>query len=44
MDENLVPKDLRKAYASREILSIEQKHMIPAVTHYYEDPLLMDFL
>lgn len=41
MNETLVPKDLRKAYTSKEILSIEQKHVIPAVTHYYEDPLLI---
>ncbi len=41
MDETLVPKDLRKAYTSKEILAIEQKHMIPAVTHYFEDPILI---
>ncbi len=41
MDENLVPKDLRKAYTKKEILAIEQKHIIPAVSHYYEDPILI---
>jgi len=41
MDETLVPKDLRKTYTSKEILAIEQKHMIPAVTHYFEDPILI---
>ena len=25
----------------KEILSIEQKYMIPAVTHYYQDPILI---
>jgi 4-aminobutyrate aminotransferase-like enzyme len=40
MDE-LVPKDLRKTYTSKEILAIEKKHMIPAVTHYFEDPILI---
>ena len=41
MNENLVPKDLRKVYTNEEILSIQQKHMIPAVTHYYQDPILI---
>ena len=41
MNENLVPKDLRKVYNNKEILSIQQKHMIPAVTHYYQDPILI---
>ena len=41
MDETLVPKDLRKSYTSKEILAIEKKHMIPAVTHYFEDPILI---
>jgi len=41
MNENLVPKDLRKEYTNKEILSIEQKYMIPAVTHYYQDPILI---
>ncbi len=41
MDESLVPKDLRKTYTSKEILAIEEKHMIPAVTHYFEDPILI---
>ena len=42
MDEKtLVPKDLCKSYTSKEILAIEKKHMIPAVTHYFEDPILI---
>ncbi|MHA1986987.1 MAG: aspartate aminotransferase family protein [Promethearchaeota archaeon] len=41
MDETLVPKDLRKAYSSKEILAIEKKNIIPAVTHYFEDPILI---
>ena len=41
MDETLVPQDLRKQYAKNEILEIEQKHIIPAVGHYYEDPILI---
>ncbi|MFW9830801.1 MAG: aminotransferase class III-fold pyridoxal phosphate-dependent enzyme, partial [Candidatus Thorarchaeota archaeon] len=41
MDENLIPKDLRKAYSTKEILELEKKHVVPAVTHYYEQPLLL---
>ncbi len=41
MDDTIVPKDLRKSYTSKEILAIEQKHIIPAVTHYFEDPILI---
>jgi len=41
MDEKLVPKDLRKSYTSKEILAIEKKNVIPAVTHYFEDPILI---
>jgi len=41
MDETLVPKDLRKHYTVEEILSIEKQYMIPAVTHYYQDPILI---
>jgi len=41
MEESLVPKDLRKSYTIEEILSIEQKYMIPAVTHYYQNPILI---
>jgi len=41
MDENLIPKDLLKRYTKEEILAIEKKHMIPAVTHYFEDPILI---
>ena len=41
MDNNLIPKDLLKTYTKEEILAIEKKHMIPAVTHYFEDPILI---
>lgn len=41
MDEKLVPKDLRKAYSVKDILDLEKKHVVPAVTHYYEDPMLL---
>ncbi|MFX0028517.1 MAG: aspartate aminotransferase family protein [Candidatus Hermodarchaeota archaeon] len=41
MSENLVPKELRKAYTKKDILSIEQEHIIPAVAHYYQDPILI---
>ena len=41
MNENLVPKDLRKKYTKEEILSIEKQYMIPAVSHYYQDPILI---
>ena len=41
MDEQLVPEDLRKAYSTQEILKIEKQHIVPAVTHYYEEPVLL---
>lgn len=41
MDENLVPKDLRKKYTNEEIISIERQHMVPGVTHYYQEPILI---
>jgi 4-aminobutyrate aminotransferase-like enzyme len=41
MDETLVPEDLRKAYSTEKILEIEKQHVIPAVSHYYEKPLLL---
>jgi len=41
MNENLVPKDLRKKHTKEEILSIEKQYMIPAVSHYYQDPILI---
>lgn len=41
MNENLVPKDLVRAYSLEEILELEQKHIIPAVSHYYQDPVLI---
>jgi 4-aminobutyrate aminotransferase-like enzyme len=40
MTEDLVPEKLRKAYTDKEILAIEKKHLMPAVGHYYEDPIL----
>ncbi|MFX1279333.1 MAG: aspartate aminotransferase family protein [Promethearchaeota archaeon] len=41
MSENLVPKDLRKKYTKEEILALEQKYITPAVSHYYQDPVLI---
>lgn len=41
MDEKLVPDDLRKAYSTEKVLDLEKKHVVPAVTHYYEEPLLL---
>ncbi|MHA1960349.1 MAG: aspartate aminotransferase family protein [Candidatus Thorarchaeota archaeon] len=40
MTDDLVPEGLRKAYTDKEILAIEKKHLVPAVGHYYEDPIL----
>lgn len=40
VDEKLVPKDLTRKYSQKEILEIEKKHLAPAVSHYYEDPIL----
>ncbi|UCE11464.1 MAG: aspartate aminotransferase family protein [Candidatus Thorarchaeota archaeon] len=40
MTDDLVPEELRKAYTDKEILAIEKKHLVPAVGHYYEDPIL----
>lgn len=41
MDEQLVPEDLREAYSAEKILEIEKKHVVPAISHYYENPLLL---
>ena len=41
MDEKLVPEDLRKAYSAQAILDLEKEFVIPGVTHYYENPLLL---
>ncbi len=41
MDEKLVPDDLRQAYSTEKILEMEKKHVIPAIAHYYEEPLLL---
>jgi len=41
MDEKLVPEDLRKAYSAKAILDLEKEFVIPGVTHYYENPLLL---
>ncbi|HUV08910.1 MAG TPA: aspartate aminotransferase family protein [Spirochaetia bacterium] len=40
IENPLVPEALRRAYTDREILSIEKKHLAPAVSHYYEKPVL----
>lgn len=40
MKDDLVPKDLRKAYTLKELLALERKHVVPAVSHYYQEPLL----
>jgi 4-aminobutyrate aminotransferase-like enzyme len=40
MKDELVPEDLRKEYTKEEILEIERTHLVPAVAHYYEDPVL----
>ncbi len=40
VDEKLVPKNLTRKYSQKEILEIEKKHLAPAVSHYYEDPVL----
>lgn len=41
MTDELVPKDLKKAYTDKEILGIEKDHLVPAVGHYYKDPVLL---
>jgi 4-aminobutyrate aminotransferase-like enzyme len=41
MDETLVPEDLRRAYSAKKIMDLEKKHVIPAISHYYEEPLLL---
>lgn len=41
MDEKLVPEDLRKAYSAQAILDLEKEFVIPGVTHYYVNPLLL---
>ncbi len=35
-----VPEELQKKYTREEILEIEKKHIVPAVGHYYEKPVL----
>ncbi|MHA2600852.1 MAG: aspartate aminotransferase family protein [Candidatus Thorarchaeota archaeon SMTZ1-83] len=40
MNDELVPKDLRREYTREEILEIEREHLAPAVAHYYEKPVL----
>ena len=39
MKDDLVPKDLRKAYTLKELLTLERKYVVPAVSHYYQEPL-----
>ena len=41
MDEKLVPEDLRQAYSTEKILEMEKNHVVPAISHYYEEPLLL---
>ena len=41
MVENQIPKDLRKDYTIEEILSLEKQYIIPGVTHYYQEPILI---
>ena len=40
MTDELVPEDLRKEYTKAEILELEKKYLAPAVSHYYQDPVL----
>jgi len=40
VNEDLVPKALRKKFSQKEILEIEKKYLAPAVGHYYQDPVL----
>lgn len=41
MSEKLIPKDLLKEYTAEELLKLEKKYIAPAVSHYYEDPLML---
>ncbi len=40
MTDELVPEDLRKEYTQKEILELEKKYLAPAVSHYYQNPVL----
>lgn len=40
MTDELVPEDLRKEYTQQEILELEKKYLAPAVSHYYQSPVL----
>jgi 4-aminobutyrate aminotransferase-like enzyme len=40
MKEDLVPEDLTREYTRDEILEIEKKYIAPAVSHYYQNPVL----
>jgi 4-aminobutyrate aminotransferase-like enzyme len=40
MTDELVPEDLRREYTKAEILEMEKKYLAPAVSHYYQDPVL----
>ncbi|TFG98614.1 aspartate aminotransferase family protein [Candidatus Thorarchaeota archaeon] len=40
MTDDMVPEDLRKEYTKDEILELEKKFLVPAVGHYYKDPVL----
>ncbi|MFW9909259.1 MAG: aspartate aminotransferase family protein [Candidatus Thorarchaeota archaeon] len=40
MSEDLVPKDLLRVYKRNEVLDLEKKHIVPAVAHYYKEPII----
>ncbi|MFX1483074.1 MAG: aspartate aminotransferase family protein [Promethearchaeota archaeon] len=40
MKDELVPKALTRKYSQKEILELEKKYLAPAVSHYYENPVL----
>jgi 4-aminobutyrate aminotransferase-like enzyme len=40
MKDELVPEDLTREYTRDEILEIEKKYLAPAVSHYYQNPVL----
>jgi 4-aminobutyrate aminotransferase len=41
INKDLVPKELIKVYNKEEILEKERKFIVPAVAHYYKEPLLI---
>jgi 4-aminobutyrate aminotransferase-like enzyme len=40
MKEDSVPEDLTREYTRDEILEMEKKYIAPAVSHYYQNPVL----